>query len=180
VGAAATAALEGGAGGLAGAELAADAAAILRARAACRGRGEDARVMADALADLADARNAATLLVLAGKVPTSPPWIPGGRRWDAARLDHLARSGAEPARLALAAGLEVPAAALESAAGAERALEAARVRALRREARARPLSLAVPLAYLAARREEVRRIALVLRGVAVGVEADELLDLVEA
>lgn len=176
---AALASAEPGAG-LVAVELAADRAAVIRARAACRGRGEDARVMARALAALADARNAATLLVLAGAIPGTPPWIDGGLRWDAAGLDRLARAGAGEARAAVAAAFRLPAEAVATPARAERALEAAHVRGLRREARGRPLSLAVPLAYLAARREEVRRTALVARGAAVGVDADELLDLVEA
>jgi V/A-type H+-transporting ATPase subunit C len=166
--------------GLAGVELAVDRAAVTRARAACRRRGEDGRVMAHALAGLADVRNASTLLVLAGAVPRASPWIPGGPRLAPERLEALARRGAEAARAAVAAVWRVPAAALASPARAERTLESALVRALGREARLRPLSLAVPLAYLAARREEVRRTALVIRGAAVGLDPDELLDLVEA
>lgn len=161
-------------------EIAADGAALGRARQACRGSGEDGRVLARHLEDLADARNAATLLVLAGAIPRPAPWVDGGRRWDAARLDRLARAGADGARDAVADGFGVPRAALDTAWSAERALEAAAVRSLRLEARRRPLSIAVPLAYLAARREELRRVSLVLRGAALGVAADELLQLVEA
>jgi V/A-type H+-transporting ATPase subunit C len=161
-------------------ELAVDRVAIARARVACRGRDEDGRVMARALGDLTDVRNAATLLVLAGAVPGESPWIPGGLRLAPPRLERLARSGAVAARAAAAAAWRLPAAALESPARAELALESALVRALSREARLRPLSVAVPLAYLAARREEVRRTALVLGGAAVGLDADELLDLVGA
>jgi vacuolar-type H+-ATPase subunit C/Vma6 len=136
--------------------------------------------MARALADHADARNGATLLVLAGVVPAAAPWIDGGVRLPPARLEALARGGGEAARVAVARAFRLPPAALATPARAERALESALVRALHREARLRPLSIAVPLAYLAARREEVRRTALVLRGAAVGLDADELLDLVEA
>jgi V/A-type H+-transporting ATPase subunit C len=168
------------AGALAAVELAVDRAAVARARETCRGRGEDGRVMARALAELTDVRNAATLLVLAGAVPAAAPWIPGGARLAPERLDRLARGGAAAARAAVAAAWRLPPAALGSPARAERALEAALVRALGREARLRPLSLAVPLAYLAARREEVRRTALVVRGAAAGLDPDELLDLVEA
>jgi V/A-type H+-transporting ATPase subunit C len=166
--------------GLAAIELAVDRAAVARARRACRGRDEDARVMARALAGVADVRNAATLLVLAGAIPAAAPWIPGGVRLPPGRLDAVARGGAAAARAAVAAAWALPPETVASAARAERALEGALVRALSREARLRPLSLAVPLAYLAARREEVRRTALVVRGAAVGLEADELLDLVEA
>jgi hypothetical protein len=38
----------------------------------------------------------------------------------------------------------------------------------------------VPLAYLAERRAEVRRVALSLRGAQLGLPGDELLSLVEA
>jgi V/A-type H+-transporting ATPase subunit C len=164
--------------GLAPVELAVDRAAIARAREAARGRDEDARVMTRALGDLADARNVATLLVLAGAIPRAAPWIPGGRRLGSEALDALARRGPDAPRAA-AAAWRLPATALSSPARAERALEAARVRALAREARLRPLSLAVPLAYLTARREELRRTALVVRGAAVGLDADELVELVE-
>jgi V/A-type H+-transporting ATPase subunit C len=166
--------------GLAAAELAVDRAAVARARRACSGHDEDARVMARALAGVADVRNAATLLVLAGAIPAAAPWIPGGARLAPERLEAVARGGAVAARAAVAAAWRLPLEIVASAARAERALEGALVRALSREARLRPLSLAVPLAYLAARREEVRRTALVVRGAAVGLEADELLDLVEA
>jgi vacuolar-type H+-ATPase subunit C/Vma6 len=63
---------------------------------------------------------------------------------------------------------------------ADRALERAMVAILHQEARRRPLSIAVPLAYLAARREEVRRVALLLRGAALELPGDEILDLAEA
>jgi V/A-type H+-transporting ATPase subunit C len=160
-------------------ELAADRAALLRAMFACRGGGEDRAVLARHLSDLADARNATTLLALDGAVPAVPPWVPGGRRWDGAALEALARAGREAARAALAHAFALPSSALATPWSAERALERACSAALAREARARPLSIAVPLAYLAARREEIRRIALALRGAALGVPADELLDLVE-
>ena len=161
-------------------EIAADRAALHRAMRACRGRREDSAVLARHLADLADARNAATLVALDGAAPAVPPWVPGGRRWDADELDRLARAGREAVRAAIAEAFAISAAALATPWAADRALERACASALAREARSRPLSIAVPLAYLAARRDEVRRIALALRGAALAVPADELLDLVEA
>ena len=51
---------------------------------------------------------------------------------------------------------------------------------LRREARVRPLSLAVPLAYLAERRAEARIVAITLRGAELGLPAEEILEMAEA
>jgi V/A-type H+-transporting ATPase subunit C len=161
-------------------ELAADRAALDRARAACRRGGEDGAILARHVADRADARNAATLLALRGAVPAAPPWVPGGRRFGEATLDALARAGAEAARAAVAGGFDLPARRLVLPWSADRALASACLAALAREARERPLSLAVPLLHLAARREEVRRLALALRGAELALPADELLDLVEA
>jgi V/A-type H+-transporting ATPase subunit C len=162
-------------------EIAADHAAIRRALAACRRRGEDGAVLAGHLADRADARNAATLLLLAGAAPAPSPWIPGGRRWDDDALAALARAGLAPARAAVSRAFPgVEESALAQPWQADRALERALVAALHREARRRPLSIAVPLAYLVARREEVRRVTLLLRGADLELPGDELLDLVEA
>jgi V/A-type H+-transporting ATPase subunit C len=161
-------------------ELAADRAALGRALRACRGAREDGRVLARHLAERVDARNAATLLALDGDPPAASPWLEGGRRWSLAALDALARGGRDAARAAIAEGFGVLAAALAHPVAAERALDRACAAALAREARALPLSLAVPLAYLAARREEIRRIALALRGASLELPPDELLDLVEA
>ncbi|HSD19135.1 MAG TPA: V-type ATPase subunit [Anaeromyxobacter sp.] len=166
--------------GLLALEIAADRAAFAGARAACRRHGEDAAILARHLGDRADARNAATLLVLAGAPPAADALIEGGRRLAGPALRRVAAlREAGAVRAAIAAALELPVAELASPWQAERALERGMVRSLRREARSRPLSLAVPLAYLAARRAEVRRIALVLRGAALGLPADEILDLVE-
>jgi V/A-type H+-transporting ATPase subunit C len=161
-------------------ELAADRAALARARAACRRRGEDGAVLSRHLADRVDTRNAATLLLVAGASPAVSPWLAGGRRFSEGALDALARAGLEPVRAAIAEAFPGAAPALARPWTAERALERAVLRALRREARARPLSIAVPLAYLAARRDEVRRVALVLRGAALELPGDELLELAEA
>jgi V/A-type H+-transporting ATPase subunit C len=169
-----------GDGGLAALELAADRAAHARARSACRRGGEDAAVLARHLEDRADVRNALTLLALAGAPPAADPFLAGGRRLPLAMLRALAGSrdaGAACAAVAKVFGLSAGAVATPWA--AERALEEAVLARLHREARRRPLSLAVPLAYLLARCAETRRAALVLRGASLGLPADEILDLAE-
>lgn len=166
--------------GLAPLERAADRAALARARAACRHRGEDGEVLARHLADRADARNAATLLELEGTAPEAGTWLEGGRRWGAGALDALARAGPAEARRAVAAGFGLPEGAVATPWAADRALQEALLAPLRRDARLRPLSLAVPLRHLLERRAEVARIAVLLRGAALGVAGDELLDLLEA
>jgi V/A-type H+-transporting ATPase subunit C len=180
IAAAAAVALPANPGPLEAAERAADQAAVARAAAACRRGGEDAALVADHLADRIDARNALTLLSLAGTRPGRPAWLDGGRRLAPAALEALAPAGPEAARGAVAAAFRAPAAALATPWGAERTLERAVRAALLREARRRPLSIAVPLAYLALRWAEVRRVAIVLRGAALGLPGDELLDLAEA
>ena len=169
-----------GAEGLLPLEIAADRAALARAERACRRAREDDRVLARHLADLADARNAATLLALEGAAPVAAPWVPGGRRWDGGALDALARAGREAALAAIARAFSLEAGDLTDPAAAECALARACTAPLAREARRRPLSLAVPLAYLSARRDEVRRLALALRGAELELPAEALFDLVEA
>lgn len=161
-------------------ELAADRAAYARAAAACRRAGEDGRILAAHLADRVDARNAATLLALAGAPPAEPCWLAGGARLDEATLAALAAEEPARARAELAAALGLPAEALATPWGADTALERALLAPVRREARRLPLSLAVPLRHLLERRAEVRRAAVVLRAAAIGVAGEELLDLVEA
>lgn len=161
-------------------DAAADRAAFGRARRAARRHGEDAAVLARHLEDRVDARNALTALTLAGVRPAVDPFLPGGRRWSAAEAAGLAAAGPEGARAAIARAFGLGAEALATPWRAERALEEALLRPLRREARARPLSLAVPLFHLSARRAEVRRVCVVLRGAERGLPADELLALAEA
>jgi V/A-type H+-transporting ATPase subunit C len=168
-------------GGLVPLEIAADRAALGRARSACRRGGEDGAVLARHLEDRADLRNALTLLALGGAPPSADPFLAGGRRLPLALLRALAASrDVAAARAAVARAFHLDAAALSSPWAAERALEDAVARPLLREARRRPLSLAVPLSYLLARRTEARRLAVVLRGAALGLPADEILDLAEA
>ena len=162
-------------------EIAADRAALARARAACRGRGEDGAVLLRHLSDLADVQNAETLLALAGAPPARDPFVEGGRRLSPEALRSLAAAGdAAAVRAGIASALRVPEPALAHGGHAEGALERAALAPLLREARLRPLSIAVPLAWLFARRAEVRRISLLLRGAALGLAPDEVLDLAEA
>lgn len=159
-------------------EIAADRAAVDEARRACRGRGEDGAVLRRHLEDRVDVRNAETLLALAGAPPVADAFVPGGRRLPERTFRELAAGGAA----AMRSGLErlFPGAGAATPWAAERALERALLAPLGREARQRPLSVAVPLAYLSERRAEVRRVAIVLRGAALELPADELLDLAEA
>ncbi|BDG06096.1 V0D/AC39 family V-type ATPase subunit [Anaeromyxobacter oryzae] len=165
--------------GLLAIELEVDRAALARARAATRGPGEDRAVLARHVADRVDARNAATLLLVAGAPLAAEPWLGGGRRLVPAALGALAAGTREAARAALAAAFPAIAAAAAEPWAVERALEASVLAPLRREARLRPLSIAVPLRYLLERREEVRRIALVLRGAALGLPLETILGLEE-
>jgi V/A-type H+/Na+-transporting ATPase subunit C len=168
--------------GLAPLELAVERAAVAEARAATRWAGEDGRVLRAHLSDRVDVRNAALLLGLAGS--GTPPgaeglFLDGGRRLAVARLVSLA--GAPVAEVLAALGPAFTGAmALATPWGAELALERAALERVRREARARPLSVAVPVAYLLERRSEARRIAVLLRGSAFELPTGQVLDLLEA
>lgn len=170
-------------GGLLPLEAAADRAAALRAAAAARRAGEDGRVLLDHLADRADAANAALLLTLAGAGPRPPVEVepllrPGGRRLAAAQV--LALAGAPAAEVRAAVAGPFPALAAEAPPWADDlALERTLLARARRAARARPLSVAVAIAWLLERRAEARRVALLLRGAALGLPAEELVPLVE-
>jgi len=166
-------------------EAAIDRAAFLRAAAAAgaRGAGEDGRVLREHLEHLADAANAALLLALAGAGPrraeeVAPLVRPGGRRLAEAEVLRLAGGPAGEARAAVARAF--PAVAAGGAPWADDlALERSVLAGARRAARARPLSAAVVIAYLLDRRAEARRLALLLRGTALELPADELLPLLE-
>ena len=123
-----------------------------------------------------------TLLALAGaRRPRAEPVGAGRPRAGRAALAALARAGLDAARAAVARAFRAsPPAALADALVRGPRPRARLLAPLAREARAQPLSIAVPLAYLAARREEIRRLALALRGAALGLPPEELLDLVEA
>jgi V/A-type H+-transporting ATPase subunit C len=159
-------------------EIAADRAAFDQARRACRRRGEDGALLKRHLEDRVDVRNAETLLALAGAPPASDAFVTGGRRLPEPAFRRLAAAGAAAMRSGLAQLF--PGAGAAAPWAADRALERALILPLRRAARGLPLSIAVPLAYLAERRAEVRRVALVLRGAALELPADEILDLAEA
>jgi len=161
-------------------ELAADRAALERAARRARGPGEDRAVVRAHVEDRIDARNAATLLALAGTSPLAETFVRGGRRLDEATFRRLAPAGPAELRAALAPLFGCAPEDLERPWSADRALERAVLEPLRRAARVGPLSIAVPLAYLLERRAEVRRVSLVLRGAALGLPGDELLELVGA
>jgi V/A-type H+-transporting ATPase subunit C len=164
--------------GVAPLEAALDGAVHEAVRAACAGHGEDAGLLLQFLGDRIDARNAATLLSQAGGGGVVP-FLPGGRRLGQVDLDRLARLDEAHLAEALAAALPGLGPALVSPWGAELGLERLQLAAARKAARAWPLSVAVPVAHLLARRLEARRIAVALRGVELGLAADELLSLVE-
>lgn len=161
-------------------EVALDRAAVARVRRACRAAGEDGRVLRGHLRGWIDVRNARTLLVLAGAHAGPDLFVAGGGRIDEGEFLRLGRQPDEVMRAAMGAVLlpgSVPVPARPWA--AERAMERALVVRLRREARARPLSLAVPLAYLSERRAEARAIAVTLRGAELGLPAEEILEMAE-
>lgn len=166
---------------LAALELALDRAALASARATC-GPGEDGAVLRAYLEDRVDARNALTLLVLAGggAAPSPDGFVPGGRRFAEPAFHALALAPLEAVRTAVAAAFPEVAGAVARPWAAERALERVLLAGLRRTARRAPLSLAVPLLYLAERRAEIRRLGVVLRGAELGLPGDDLLDLAEA
>jgi V/A-type H+-transporting ATPase subunit C len=166
--------------GLLPAEIALDRAAFARASEACRAAREDARVLRAHLRDRIDVRNGETLLVLSGAPAAPELFLPGGRRIGVAAFLRLARLPPEELRAGLGGLLRLGEGGLETPWAADRTLERAALAPLRREARARPLSLAVPLAWLAERRAEARAVAVALRGAELGLPAEEILDLAEA
>ena len=154
--------------GLLPAEVAVDRVAYARVGAAARGRGEDVAELVRFLAERADLRNASTLLAMGEAVPATDLFLPGGLRIGAEEFARLAGGGGSARREAAAALVPCAPERLLDPASADRLLERAAARRLARAARRAPLSLAVPLAWIEARREEVRRIAVVLRGCGAG------------
>jgi V/A-type H+-transporting ATPase subunit C len=167
-------------GGLLPLEAAVDAAAFTEARAAARGPGEDRRALAAHLADRADARNAAVLLLAGDTLPAEEVFADGGGRLARVRLAGLAGAGPAARRAAAAAAFPEAADALADPFRADRAREEAVLARARRRARAAPHSVAVPIAHLLARRAEVRRVALVLRGAGAGLDPASVLALAGA
>lgn len=170
--------------GLARLEAAADQAAAAAAWRVARGAGADGAALAHHLAERADAWNARLLLAVAGAGPRAQEARdlvhPGGTRLPPAVAAPLLGAPHEAVHAAVAAAWPGLAAALGDPAAAELALERRLLVAARRAARAAPLSLAVPIAYLLERRAEGRRIALLLRADAFALPADEVLGLLEA
>lgn len=167
-------------------EVAMQRAALARARAAAMGAGGERAPLGDALVLQVDHVNAATLLSVETAAHAQDLHLEGGRlgRAQFARLAALppAERVAPLAAFVNPGGVagRVSASDLVRPAAAEQRLAAIRERSLHTAARARPLGLAVPLAWLVAIRCELRRIRVVLRGTAFAVPADELLELVEA
>jgi vacuolar-type H+-ATPase subunit C/Vma6 len=148
------------------------------------GRGEDALVARGVLAAQVDLANAATLLA-PGVRERAGLLLPRGRipPEALARLERLAparAAGALARLLATAWDADVDAAALALPLAAERHLEHALLRGLRRLARARPLSVAVPIAYAAERRAEARDVGLAIGAAEARLPAAELAGLLEA
>lgn len=150
------------------------------------GRGEDAEIARSVLAGHVDDRNATTLLSV-----EEPDHVPGlllaGGAHPVPALLAIAALPVDGRRAAIAAwvshrpgGAGLDPAALADPALAAQTLARARHRTLQRAARARPFSIAVPLALIGDRLVEARRIAVVLLGAEHGIPADTLLDLVEA
>jgi vacuolar-type H+-ATPase subunit C/Vma6 len=165
-------------------EVALDRAIVDAARPALRGLGEDARVARWALAMHVDHLNAVTLLALGTEPHGLDLHLPGGRL-DRSAFAALATLPSPQRRAALARWLDparrtIAADELADPAQAEELLARLQQRALHREARARPLSIAVLLAYIAERRCEARHLRVVLLGAEYGLPAETIVDLVEA
>jgi vacuolar-type H+-ATPase subunit C/Vma6 len=168
-------------------EVALDGVAFQAALRASRGPGEDRRVLRRIVAARADLACAGTLLALAGEPDVEGLRAPGAERIGEEDFRRLAALPSPRLPEALARALEDllgPAAAtavqLASPLAADHLLGRALARAVRREARASPLSLAVPCAWVLDLAEELRRVRLALRGAAVGYPPAALLDLLEA
>ncbi len=166
--------------GLLAAEVAIDRVGFAEVAAASGRGGEDAAALNAWLSGQVDTRNANTLLALGAAVTSLPLFLPGGRRIPADAFGRLARGSAEARRSAAAALVPCAPDRLGDPSAAELLLASAEVRRLTLAARRQPLSLAVPLAWIEARRDEIRRIAVVLRGAALGLPGDAILGMVEA
>jgi V/A-type H+/Na+-transporting ATPase subunit C len=153
-------------------------AVVADVRGELRGRGEDALLAAQVLAMHVDALDAVTLLAVEAPAKPDELFVAGGRL-DAAAFTRLAELSPEARRDRLAAWLGAPAAALADPGRASEHLARRRERWLAREARARPFSIAVPLAYLAARAGQARRLRLARLGHEHGLPVEALLDVVE-
>ena len=168
-------------------ETALDLFLFARALDAARSDGEDGRILLGFLETQIDLTNAGTLLKLAGGARGEDLVVPGGRVLGSKRFQQLSTLGQQELKEALArlGRLHLdPRLATLSEHGdpfaVDQILHQALGEGMRREAMVRPLSLAVPLAFVLERQAEVRQIRLVLRGAEFGIPADELLALVES
>jgi V/A-type H+-transporting ATPase subunit C len=172
-------------------EVALDRAAAAAALAAAAAApAADRAILVDALALRTDLANAATLLKLDEAAATAEAlFLAGGSALGADALPRLAAAPLARRRAVIGAMLRTPLGRAAAAAAAQhlddplrgdQILRVALERALHAAARALPLSIAVPLAYLTERAGEVRRLRLALRGAEYGLPAAELLDLLEA
>ncbi len=166
-------------------EIPIDRAALAQALAAARGPREDARILRRFVAASADLINAATLLKTAGGAAAAELFLEGGARLDRARFARLAELTASALREALAGWGrasfgEGAAAELAIPWRADALLRRALVRLVRREARARPLSIAVPMAFALTRSAEARRVRLLLCAEELGLPLEQVPELVEA
>ncbi|OFW05197.1 MAG: hypothetical protein A3I61_10580 [Acidobacteria bacterium RIFCSPLOWO2_02_FULL_68_18] len=168
-------------------EVALDGDLFSRALAAARRGGEDGRALLAFLETEIDLVNAATLLKLVGHGDAGEFFIAGGRAIGLHRYRRYARLDAASLKQMLVGErvlLSVPGlrtlVALDDPVATDELLHRALGEALRREALRNPVSLAVPLSFVLARRAEIQRIRLVLRGTEFGLPAPELLELVEA
>jgi len=167
-------------------ENALDRFLFAQALARARRDGEDGRIVLMFLRTRIDLTNAGTLLKLAGEGAGFEFFIPGGLTitesvfFEYAALDQpeLGEALVREFRHRFGKGWAT-AEELQDAFTAEQRFHAAFVAMLGREARLRPLSLAVPLAFVLEREAEVRQIRLVLRGAEFGLPPAELLVLLE-
>jgi V/A-type H+-transporting ATPase subunit C len=167
-------------------EVALDQFLFAHALEVAREDGEDGRILRRFLETHIDLANAANLLKRVEGGRGDELFIPGGSIVSPERFRQLSALGQRNLREALASvgrlHLDPRLAAMDERADpftVDRILQQALRRAIQREARVHPLSLAVPLSFVLERRTEVQRIRLVLRGAEFGVPADELVALME-
>jgi V/A-type H+/Na+-transporting ATPase subunit C len=162
-------------------EVALDQFVFREALNAARGDGEDGEILLQFLENQIDLANVATLLKRADGGRCDDLFIPGGRSVSLHRFRTLSSLKEKDLREALAATGRPQLAAIDGASPftVDQILQQALRKAIEREARVHPLSLAVPISFLLERRAEVQRIRLVLRGAEFGVPAAELVALVE-
>jgi V/A-type H+-transporting ATPase subunit C len=167
-------------------EAALDRHLFAQAVDAARGDGEDGRILLGFLEAQIDLTNAATLFKLSGGARAEEFFLSGGRLIGSKLFRRLSTLGERELRDALAqlGRLHLdPRLAAMGERGDPFTLDAILRQALRdamrREARAHPLSIAVPLAFVLQRQQEVRQVRLVLRATAFGLPADELLAFTE-